>query len=203
MNKKEINKHAGKTFNGNVLIEEVRRSKNGEKPYYKALCYCGNYFESTVDKIKSGRKISCGCRPNKKIGVENDPLLNVWRSMKDRCTRPKCYAFKDYGGRGINVDPVWLNFESFKEWCLNNGYKPGLQLDRIDNNGGYSSNNCRFVTRIENNSNKRNNKFVVLDGEAITCSEASRRLGKYSSYVSCLISQRRPNPYPNRLILYL
>ena len=87
-------------------------------------------------------------------------LFEVLHSMKSRCYNPKNNSFFRYGGRGISVCAEWLkNEESFYNWAMNHGYKPGLQIDRINNNLGYSPENCRFVTPAQNQHNKRNNRF--------------------------------------------
>ena len=75
--------------------------------------------------------------------------------MKTRCYNPKRKEYKNYGGRGIAVCIGWLNFKPFEKWALSNGYKEGLELDRINVDEGYNPTNCRFVTHSENNLNKR------------------------------------------------
>lgn len=88
--------------------------------------------------------------------------------MKGRCFTKKSKAYKNYGGRGITVCTEWLNnFSLFKKWCEENGYKKGLQLDRIDNDKNYSPDNCRFVTPSENLRNKRNNLYLIYNGEKV------------------------------------
>jgi len=99
-------------------------------------------------------------------------MRNSWRGMKERCLNVNSKAFKNYGGRGITVYQFWAeSFSSFLYWCIKNGHRAGLELDRIDNNSGYSPSNCRFVTHTQNNRNKRNNRFVEYKGERKTMSE--------------------------------
>lgn len=86
------------------------------------------------------------------------PLYWVWSDMNRRCSSKNHQRFHDYGGRGIQVSEDFKDFVYFFEWCKNNGYKKGLEIDREDNNGNYSSLNCRFVTSSVNNSNKRKYK---------------------------------------------
>lgn len=82
---------------------------------------------------------------------QDNPLRSVWHNIKHRCYNPKDAHFKDYGARGIKVCDLWLNnYETFKEWCLENGYEKGLEIDRIDNSGDYCPSNCQFVTQAEN-----------------------------------------------------
>jgi hypothetical protein len=82
---------------------------------------------------------------------EEHSLLFVYKDIKTRCYSTKCKAFKNYGGRGIVMCQEWLNsFEAFEKWALNNNYRKGLQIDRIDNDGNYEPNNCQFITPAEN-----------------------------------------------------
>lgn len=96
---------------------------------------------------------------------EHKELFNLWQTMKSRCENPKRENFERYGARGITVCKEWHEAKIFVEWALNNGYKKGLQLDRIDNDKGYSPDNCRFVTPSENSRNRRNTKYLTLNGE--------------------------------------
>ena len=100
--------------------------------------------------------------------------INIrYKAMKQRCYYKKSTAYKNYGGRGISVCPEWLeSFDNFYNWSIKNGYENNLQLDRIDNNGDYTPNNCRWVTRNQNCMNKRNNKTNLIKMTRIcrTCS---------------------------------
>lgn len=86
----------------------------------------------------------------------NSKLYTVWKSMLSRCENPKAKDFYRYGGRGIKVYADWHNVKSFIDWCLSNGYKEGLQLDRIYNDKDYCPDNCRFVTPKDNMKNRHN-----------------------------------------------
>ena len=94
-----------------------------------------------------------------------DGLRNVHSSMIQRCENPKRQQYSRYGGRGIKVCEEWHNYENFRKWALENGYKHPLKLDRIDNNGNYEPSNCRWVTNTENCRNKSNNITLVYEGE--------------------------------------
>lgn len=85
--------------------------------------------------------------------MKHTKLGRLFEGIKKRCCNPKSKGYNNYGGRGIKV--LWENFKDFKTWALEHGYKPGLEIDRINNNGHYSPDNCRFVTHSENNLNKR------------------------------------------------
>ena len=84
--------------------------------------------------------------------------------MKQRCLNPRCAAYKNYGARGITICEEWMEFEPFCEWASHNGYKRGLDLDRRDNSGNYSPENCRWVSRRENVNNRRKTIFLEIDG---------------------------------------
>ena len=92
-------------------------------------------------------------------------LYNIWTHIKQRCTNPNDEAYKNYGGRGINICEEWSsNFSNFYEWSMFNGYNENLEIDRIDNNKNYSPDNCRWITHQEQQLNKRNNKLITYNG---------------------------------------
>ena len=119
------------------------------------------------------------------MSVRYPRLYKVWASMKTRCNNPNRDNYSRYGGRGIYVCEEWNNsVEPFVGWSLENGYEEGLQLDRIDNDGPYSPNNCRWVTASENCRNKRNTKYLTLCGVTKPVIEWSEILGisRYTLY---------------------
>ena len=112
------------------------------------------------------------------------PWYGSYHSMIDRCYRSKSANYKFYGGRGIRVCDEWHNVKTFGEWAENNGYMPGLSLDRIDTNKDYSPNNCRWVTAYEQANNRRNTLFLTAKGETHTISEWSIITGIKRSTIS-------------------
>ncbi len=94
--------------------------------------------------------------------------------MKSRCENQKNKSYKDYGAKGISVCEEWYDSVNFFEWALRNGYKEGLEIDRIDVNGNYEPSNCRWINRLENANNKTNNKYISHNGETKTLAEWSR-----------------------------
>lgn len=92
-------------------------------------------------------------------------LYNVWQTMIHRCEDKKRDKYKDYGGRGIAVCEKWHDPNAFIDWTYENNYEKGLQLDRIDNDGNYEPSNCRFVTPKQNQRNRRNTKYLTINGE--------------------------------------
>lgn len=125
-------------------------------------CKCGNTITALIDNVKRLKIVSCECIKKDRMkllnyshGLYDSPLHSVWTNMKTRCYNPKTWNFKNYGGRGIRVCDEWLNdFKSFHNWAIKNNYTQGLQLDRINNDGDYSPDNCRFVTAKENCQNR-------------------------------------------------
>lgn len=163
----------------------IGKSKNINKKkhniYYKCECECGNIFYRTkyeITKHKNG-----ACKKCKRLRPELDnhtkePLYRVYYAMKQRCYDKHAKEYHNYGGRGIIVSDEWVDsYNSFKEWCLHNGYKKGLQLDRMNNNGNYTPSNCRFVTPLENSNNKRTCVYITYNNEVHTINEWARILG--------------------------
>ena len=137
-------------------------------------------------ELKPKRKGNYHHNGNQKHGLyhENANLFNTWQTMKGRCENPNRPKYKDYGGRGIKVCSEWHEASNFIMWALNNGYKKGLQLDRIDNDGDYCPDNCRFVTPKENSRNRRNTKWLTINGETKTVVEWCGQFGlsQYTVY---------------------
>ena len=125
--------------------------------------FCGNEFKAQVRYINSGAIISCGCYNkqlvkdrNTKHGLVNTGLYGTWRNIKNRTLNPKHKQYNDYGGRGITICDEWKNdFMSFYDWAMSNGYSDELSIDRIDNDGNYCPENCRWVSSNIQNRNKR------------------------------------------------
>lgn len=156
---------------------EERPKSTGSRPYRRALfeCHCGNEFEAIINGVSSGSRISCGClakehlkrmsKNNVKHNMSRDPIYKVWLGIVTRCTNEKNFAFKKYGARGIGICKEWLDdCFLFIDWAKSNGYRKGLQIDRIDNSKGYSPDNCRFVTPLVNSRNKgtpKNSRFGI------------------------------------------
>lgn len=95
-------------------------------------------------------------------------LYHIWSGMKDRCRNPNSPAYHWYGGRGISYHNDWELFDNFEKWAFENGYNNSLTIDRIDTNGNYCPNNCRFVDMKTQNNNRRDNILFTIDGETKT-----------------------------------
>jgi len=142
------------------IIKELQEiEKNGTySRIVECKCVCGKIKSVYVGHIIKGTSKSCGCctKHAKKHGLSKHPLFYVWQSMRARCYNKNRPRYNDWGGRGITVCDEWnKDFKIFYDWSIEKGYKKSLQIDRINNDGNYEPNNCRWVTAKENNSNKR------------------------------------------------
>lgn len=109
--------------------------------------------------------------------MSRTPIYRSWERMLTRCRYPRYEHFSRYGGRGISVCEEWRNsFTAFYNWAMSNGYAPELWLDRIDYDGNYSPENCRWVTPKASANNKSNNRFLEYNGESFTVAEWAERL---------------------------
>ena len=171
----------GQRFGRLTVIERAKNTKNN-KAQWLCECDCGNKKVVSAANLKNGGTISCGCRSKEakfiKHGKSNDRLYKRWTAIKRRCYDKRCVNYKNYGGRGIKVCDEWLNsFQSFYDWSVANGFADSLTLDRIDVNGNYEPNNCRWVTIEVQSNNRRNNHLLTYNGETHTMSEWSSILG--------------------------
>jgi len=98
-------------------------------------------------------------------GLVSHPLNSMWCGMKERCLNQNSDNYKWYGGRGISVCDKWMEFKPFYDWAIANGWEPGLTIDRINTDGDYSPENCRFITHKQQCRNRRTNNAITLDGE--------------------------------------
>lgn len=119
------------------------------------------------------------------------PWYPSWHSMMDRCENPNVQNYGLYGGRGIRVCDEWHDIQEFEKWAEQTGYEPGLTLDRIDVNGDYCPNNCRWATRKEQANNRRNTLYITFLGETHTLSEWAEMLGVNRSTLSSRYYRRK------------
>ncbi len=183
MQKLDTPRREYKKFNGKKGDVYGRLTLTGKTSmsvaYYKfrriveADCECGIRRDYIFNLLLNGDTKSCGCLrkevSSKKAtthGLTNHLLYDVYNEMLNRCYHENNPGFKNYGGRGIEVDELWQEaFINFYNWSINNGWAEGLQLDRRCNDGNYSPLNCRYVTRAVNNRNRRNNIMITAFGE--------------------------------------
>ena len=165
-----------------VIKEHHRSEKSGY--YWLCRCDCGKMAIVSGGNLRCGSTKSCGClaaecKPPKNIkhGMSRTKLHGIWVAMRQRCTNPNDANYARYGGRGITVCDEWVNsFEAFRDWAIANGYVEGkMDLDRTDNDKGYSPDNCRFISHRENLRNTHRKLHDVINGEDITLAEAAEK----------------------------
>jgi len=154
-------------------------------------CDCGNIRTIEASVLRRGKQKSCGCYRNDVYGMGNTAEYNAWYGAKQRCYDHKHNYYRDYGGRGITMSSEWR--ASFLTFLADMGFKhsPQHSLERINNNKGYSKDNCKWVTRIEQHSNTRANVYVTAFGERFTVAEWGRRLGVSCACVHAALKRGR------------
>lgn len=164
----KINDLTGKKFGRLKVIEYYGSNKNG-RALWLCQCDCGKTKSVLGNSLLCGLTLSCGCynkeearKRRTKHSLSYSKLYKVWHGMKTRCYNKNFIYYCNYGGRGITICHEWLNnFETFYNWAINNGYEEGLTIDRINNDGNYEPNNCRWITRAEQNRNQRKTRKRV------------------------------------------
>jgi len=160
------------TFSGKI-------NKTNDGRYAECVCVCGKKCSRKLILLVRGKIKSCGCMKSKGTSVgllkhgcsrmnggKKHPLYGVWSGMKQRCQNENNPEYKNYGGRGITVCDYFLIFSNFYEWSINNGWEKGLTLERSDNNGSYTPDNCRWAPMSIQQRNKRTNVIISAFGES-------------------------------------
>jgi hypothetical protein len=168
----------GKKFGRLTVI-----SDSGERDYdgailWSCICDCGVSKRLRTQSLTISNVKSCGCLRNEISKAVNTihnyhgtRIYKIWDDMHQRCTNKNNTNFHHYGGRGITISEEWKNFEVFKDWAVINGYHENLSIDRINNNKGYSPDNCRWTTSLEQGRNKRSNRMITIEDETKCLSE--------------------------------
>lgn len=176
-----------------VTAVEKHRSPHRRR-IVRCICNCGNSKSLLLNHLRTGATRSCGCLLREKSrermrsiqplgrggsrrhGQSGEPEYHVWRSMKARCVNPNTSNFRHYGQRGIKVCKRWLSFDAF---FADMGKRPSAkhQLERINNNGNYSKQNCRWATCSEQARNRRSTRFITFNGERLPATVWADRLG--------------------------
>jgi len=166
----------GKRFGRLVVINEAERGPNRK---VSVKCDCGQVKSVQVSNLRAGATTSCGCfnrEISTKHGLSGSPISAMHSGMLDRCHNQSNKYYRHYGGRGIFVCDAWRGpdgFVNFAKWAMDNGCGKGLDIDRADNDAGYSPENCRFVDRATNINNRRNTVRVDVSGESVPLSHIS------------------------------
>ena len=167
----------GKKFGRLTVIKKMENNK------YLCKCDCGNETVVYASNLITGHTKSCGC--NKKYsgknlkthGLSKLRLYKIWKDIKERCYKSNNKAYKNYGGRGITICEEWKNdFKAFHDWAFANGYDENAEygkctIDRINSNGNYEPNNCRWIDIKEQARNKRNNALFTYNNETYCIAE--------------------------------
>lgn len=177
--------------------DERRRYGKSTEFWYPVRCDCGVKLEVRRNSLTGGNTRSCGCikkeldktRRKPTHGCAGTTTYRRWLGMRRRCNYPTDISYPNYGGRGIKVCERWnISFENF---LVDMGECPdGYSLDRIDNDKDYGPGNCRWATRVEQNSNQKRNRRVVLNGETMVLQHAAKRLGIHTSLVYDRVRRR-------------
>jgi hypothetical protein len=158
---------------GELLVLDFYKINKHGNATWRCLCNCGKETLVVGSDLRNGHTSSCGCKEGFRThGHSRSKIYRVHYNMLNRCYNPEDASFERYGKRGILVCDEWKNdFLSFYNWALSNGYQKGLTIDRIDNDGPYSPENCRFVTMKDNSNNKRNNRWLTYKGKTKTVAQ--------------------------------
>ncbi len=191
MSKSFRNDLTGQRFGKLTVLEFVPR-EGTKKSYWKCRCDCGGEKIVAGHDLKLKYTQSCGCLA-KEIGKQSGRILGenncvhgcsktrlyyIWKGMRQRCYNHNNPDYKNYGGRGIKICDEWLDdFQAFRDWATENGYREGLSIDRIDNDRNYEPDNCRWISIKQQQRNKRNNLIVEYNGEEMCLSDVANTLG--------------------------
>lgn len=181
---REKNDITGKTF-GRLTVLGLDHITDRGRTYWLCECGCENKTHVVVrrDGLISGNTLSCGCLHSEELtnrltkhGMSQSRIYKTWVGVQQRCNNERNPRFDDYGGRGITLCDEWSTFENFRDWALNNGYSDELSIDRIENDKGYSPDNCRWADSVTQQNNTRKNHHFTYGGETKTIAEWSRCL---------------------------
>ena len=184
----------GQRFGRLVVIK--RAENQGKQTKWLCKCDCGNVVAVMGSRLRGNITHSCGCIQKEvarerslKHGGSTSKLRSVWKNMISRCYSKSDKEYNRYGARGIRVCHEWGEYGNFYKWAISSGYNEDAKrgvctLDRIDNNGNYSPENCRFVTMKEQSNNRRSNHIIDFNGESHTISEWADIIGIRPSALS-------------------
>lgn len=168
---------------GRLTVEAYYHSTAKGEALWKCRCSCGNVKIVRGSGLRMKTTTSCGCYQkevaiavNTSHGMRQNEEYQAWNHMRQRCSNPKDGRYSDYGGRGISVCPEWSSFEQF---YADMGPRPSAKhsIDRIDNNGNYCKENCRWATKKEQNTNQRSNVWLTHNDKTLVLSEWAEKLG--------------------------
>lgn len=168
----------GDKYNKLTILKIYPASKeNGYKTKFLCICDCGKEIVVNKQSVISNHTKSCGCI--KHIGIHKDSnsvLYKHWLCMKQRCDNPWNPSYKYYGGRGIKYHNDWKDYTMFKTWAENNNYEDGLSLERIDCNKDYTPDNCIWISKNEQGSNRRCILYFKYNNKIYSIKELAKLL---------------------------
>ena len=161
-------KYENQIVNDLKIIKAITTNNNKKGQYFELKCLKCGKIQIKSRKVVYDKQCKCECsyKKNKHIDGGKTRLNNIYSGMKARCYNSNLWNYKYYGLIGIKVCEEWKNnYQAFKEWAINNGYKDNLSIDRIDVNGDYSPDNCRWATDKEQKNNTRRNHYITYNGK--------------------------------------
>lgn len=180
---------AGKMFGRLKCIEKVGRDPVSRTIRWLCECSCGQQLIVRSTSLLTGNTKSCGCLQResaRKVGrrkihglseESNTGIYKSWAHMKQRCLNPNNKSYPRYGGRGIRICDEWMDVKNFYDWAVNNGFREGLTLERIDLDGNYEPSNCCWADRKVQNNNKSSNVLIAYRGKEKTLAQWADELG--------------------------
>lgn len=169
---------SGDKFSRLTIIDPVGSMDRNHHRLLLCKCDCGTERYLPWNDIRRGSIRSCGCLQRELLsaratthGETKCRLYRVWSGMKTRCSNPNASGYGSWGGRGITICDEWKEYGPFANWARANGFQEHLEIDRVDNDGPYSPQNCRWVTRKQNSRNKRSSRILTAFGESKTVVE--------------------------------
>lgn len=183
---------AGQRFGRLVALRPTSQRRSG-KVMWLCQCDCGNTTLATSNNLKTGGTRSCGCLyretvgdARRKHGMTGTRIYGIWKAMRSRCLNVNNKSYENYGGRGISVCNEWGGedgFKNFHDWSMKHGYADNLTIDRIDVNGDYTPNNCRWITQHEQTRNKRNTINITAHGKTMCLADWTAKYGDHIHYL--------------------
>lgn len=170
---------------GRLTVVDKDNSNLG-RAKWNCICDCGTFVSVYASNLKRGTSRSCGCLQKEELSkrktthggwAKDEPLYAIWAGMKKRCNSEYHPNHKHYGGRGISLCDEWYDYANFRAWSLSAGYKNGLSIDRINVNGNYEPQNCRWATTIQQQNNRRSCRYFTLNGETLTIKQWASMFG--------------------------
>ena len=186
----------GQRFGKWTVESRAENSIKGDARW-NCICDCGTHRIVFGNSLRHGSSKSCGCfNPKRDAGLHrthnlcHHPLYPVWNTMRQRCTNPDSKSYPRYGGRGIKVCEAWSSFKEFHDWAVSNGWQEGLTIDRIDNDGNYCPENCRWVDYNVQANNTSANRLITYKGKTQTEAQWAKELGMNKYTLSSRINLR-------------